>query len=99
MRIYVAQWGKSAAVRLPKSVVEELRIPPGTALELQVEGGGVRIVPVHRTSEDLLRELVERARMLGPGAETPLVDWGPDRGDEILPEDAYSRGEITPDDD
>jgi len=33
-----------------------------------------------------------------PENEPPLVDWGPDVGAEILPEDEYSRGEITLDD-
>jgi antitoxin MazE len=38
---------------------------------------------------------VAEARRLGPENEPEMVDWGPDRGSEIIEEDEYSRGEIT----
>jgi antitoxin MazE len=34
-------------------------------------------------------------RLGGRDAEPETLDWGPDRGSEIIEEDAYSRGEIT----
>ncbi len=43
-----------------------------------------------------LAELVAEMKRLGPENEPELIDWGPDVGSEII-EDAYSRGEITPD--
>lgn len=34
----VAKWGNALAVRLPKPVVESLRLEPGDEIELHVEG-------------------------------------------------------------
>jgi antitoxin MazE len=52
-----------------------------------------------KTSAQLLEEMVAEMARLGPGCEPETVDWGPDRGSEII-DDAYSRGEIPmpPDD-
>jgi antitoxin MazE len=96
MKVKIAKWGNSLAVRLPKKLVEELGLAAGTSLNLKVEGhrlvietGSEPKIPYYRL-EDLLAQIK-------PGTEPPpLVDWGPDVGAEILPEDEYSRGEITP---
>jgi antitoxin MazE len=47
-----------------------------------------------KTSAQLLEEMVAEMARLGPGCEPETVEWGPDRGSEII-DDAYSRGEIT----
>jgi hypothetical protein len=41
-----------------------------------------------------LADLVAEMDRLGPENEPETVNWGPDRGSEII-NDAYSRGEIT----
>jgi hypothetical protein len=41
----------------------------------------------------LLEEMVEEMRRVGPGNEPETVDWGPDRGSEII-DDEYSQGKI-----
>jgi antitoxin MazE len=46
-------------------------------------------IPYYRL-EDLIAEMDR----LGPENVPETVDWGPDRGAEII-DDAYSRGEIT----
>jgi antitoxin MazE len=48
-----------------------------------------------KTSAQLLEEMVAEMARLGPSCEPELVEWGPDRGSEII-DDAYSRGEIAP---
>jgi antitoxin MazE len=52
-----------------------------------------------KTSAQLLEEMVAEMKRLAPDHEPETVDWGPDRGSEII-DDAYSRGEIAmpPDD-
>jgi antitoxin MazE len=52
-----------------------------------------------KTSAQLLEEMVAEMKRLGPGHEPQTVEWGRDRGTEII-DDAYSRGEIAmpPDD-
>jgi antitoxin MazE len=98
MKVHVARWGNSAAVRLPRSVMDELGLAPGTPLELTVHGRELRLAPPPRrpgTCRDLLEELVAEARRLGPENEPEMVEWGPDVGTERIEDDAYSRGEIT----
>jgi antitoxin MazE len=44
-----------------------------------------------------LEDLVAEMKRLGPENEPATVDWGADRGSEVI-DDEYSRGEITLDD-
>ena len=96
MKVKIAKWGNSLAVRLPKRVAEEAGLRPETEVEVVIERGRVQLNPVvpipHYTLEDMIAEMDR----LGPGNEPELVNCGPDVGAEILPEDEYSRGEITP---
>jgi hypothetical protein len=48
-----------------------------------------------KTSAQLLEEMLAEIDRLGPACVPETVDWGPDRGAEII-DDAYSRGEIAP---
>jgi hypothetical protein len=48
-----------------------------------------------KTSAQLLEEMLAEIDRLGPACVPETVDWGPNRGAEII-DDAYSRGEITP---
>jgi antitoxin MazE len=94
MKVKIANWGNSLAVRLPKAVAEEAGLRPDTEVDVVVDRGEVRLrrhAPIPRyTLEDMIAQIK-------PGTEAPpSVDWGPDVGSEILPEDEYSRGEITP---
>jgi antitoxin MazE len=97
MKVKVAKWGNSLGVRLPKAAVEQAGVKAGAELDLMVEGGGFRLQASAKTSAELLAEMVAEMKRLGPEKEPETVDWGPDRGSEII-EDAYSRGEITLDD-
>jgi antitoxin MazE len=62
-----------------------------------IEGRDLRVrsvVPIkHYRLEDVLAEMDR----LGPENAPETVNWGPDRGAEII-DDAYSRREITLDD-
>jgi antitoxin MazE len=97
MRVKVAKWGNSLGVRLPRAAAEAAGLTVGSEIDVTVEGRDLRLrrpsaIPHYRL-EDLLAE-IDR---LGPGNEPETVDWGPDRGSEII-DDEYSRGEITYDD-
>jgi antitoxin MazE len=94
MKVKIAKWGNSLGVRLPKAAAEAAGLKAGSELDITVEGSDLRLrktlrIPRYRL-EDLLAQMV-------PGNEPALVDWGPDRGAEII-DDEYSRGEITLDD-
>ena len=94
MRTTVARWGNSTALRLPKAIVDELRLQPGQQVEVVVEGGEARLKPV-RTQRKTLEELMAEADRIGWENAPETVDWGPDVGSEII-DDEYSRGEIVP---
>jgi antitoxin MazE len=87
MKVQVARWGNSSAVRLPKVVADELNLRPGSQLELTVEGGEMRLRRARRTPRERLQEMIAEAKRLGPEYEPESVDWGPDRGSEIIDDD------------
>ena len=89
-RIAVSKWGISSAIRLPKAVMEELGIKQGEVIEMTVQNGkGVIEKPKQRLAPSL-EWIVSEMKRLGPENEPPIVDWGPDRGSEII-DDEYSR--------
>lgn len=103
MKVKLAKWGNSTAVRLPKSVVDSMGLKPGQELELKQVGTTVQIEtnarPVYfGLPYYSMEELVEEARRLGPENVPETVDWGPDVGSEIIDDD-YSRGLIEAADD
>ena len=98
MKVKVAKWGNSLGVRLPKAAAEAAGLKAGSELDVTVEGSDLRLkkplqIPHYRL-EDLVAEM---KRLGGRDAEPETVEWGPDRGEEII-DDEYSRGEITLDD-
>ena len=75
MRATIAKWGNSTALRLPKAIVDELRLTPGQQVELVVEGKEARISPVRKTSRDRLAELLAEADRIGWENQPGLEDW------------------------
>jgi antitoxin MazE len=95
MKVKVAKWGNSLGVRLPKAAADAVGLRAGAELEVVVEGSDLRLRKAIRIPFYRLEDMVAQMK---PENQPELVDWGPDRGAEILPEDEYSRGEITFDD-
>jgi antitoxin MazE len=95
MKVKVAKWGNSLGVRLPKAAADAAGLGEGSEVDVIVEGRDLRLRAPAPFKRYRLADLVAEARRLGPENEPESVDWGPDRGSEILEEDAYSRGEIT----
>lgn len=90
MRATIAKWGNSAALRLPKAVMEELRLKPGQQVDVVVEGGEARISPVRKSPQERLKELMAECDRIGWENAPETVEWGPDVGSEIIDDD-YSR--------
>jgi antitoxin MazE len=75
MKVKVAKWGNSLAVRVPKHVADELGLAPGQTVDLQRQGNQLRIetvqapkIPQYRL-EDLLAQIK-------PGQKPPpCEDW------------------------
>jgi antitoxin MazE len=87
MKVTIAKWGNSKAVRLPKALTEAPGFEEGAQLELTVEKDGFRLRRPGRTTKDLLAEMILEAKRLGPEYVPETVDWGPDRGSEIVDDD------------
>ena len=91
MEAKVVRWGDELVVRLSTSEAAELGVREGETVDVTVRHAeatephqwkGRRYkdgLPVYT-----LEEMIAEARRLGPGKEPPTVDWGPDRGSEII---------------
>ena len=75
MRTTVARWGNSTALRLPKAVVEELRLTPGQQVELIVDGDEARLKPVRNAAKDALAALMAECDRIGWENAPALEDW------------------------
>ena len=63
----VAKWGNSLAIRLPKAVVEALKLKAGDEIEITVAGRRQFEVVRDRKREDALKRLRALQRPLPPG--------------------------------
>jgi antitoxin MazE len=76
MKVKIAKWGNSVALRLPKRLADELGLVPGREVDIDKQGSQLRIetaeaprIPHYRL-EDLLAQIK-------PGQKSPpLEDWG-----------------------
>ncbi|MEP9348490.1 AbrB/MazE/SpoVT family DNA-binding domain-containing protein [Xanthobacter sp. KR7-225] len=91
MKVKVAKWGNSVAVRIPKSIADDLGLRPGSIVELERDGASVSIhaEPKVKIPRYRIEDLVAEMKRLGPENEPETVDWGPDVGSEII-DDAWS---------
>ena len=87
MKVKIAKWGNSLGLRLPKTTTDAIGVVAGTELDLTVGSDGFYLRKPGKTSRELLEEIVAEAKRLGPGFEPETVDWGPDRGSEIIDDD------------
>lgn len=93
MEAKVVRWGDDLVVRLTDSEAEELGIREGETVEIVAKRLPAKAQnrPDRRYVNGLpvytLEEMMAEARRLGPDAEPPTVDWGPDRGSELIDDD------------
>ena len=100
MKVQVAKWGNSTAVRLPKAVVKQLGLTSGMTLDVTVDGGAVRLAPAPGTAPTpepdpvTLEWMVAEIRRLGPeNNPDDDIEWGPDVGSEVIYDDYNPRRE------
>jgi antitoxin MazE len=80
MRAVVKRWGNSAAVRIPKGVMQAAKLEIDQAVEVREAEGQVLIVPVRSVAVDLQQLLrgITRKNLHDP------VDFGAPTGRELL---------------
>ncbi|MCJ2077221.1 MazF family transcriptional regulator [Methylobacterium sp. E-025] len=89
--------GEAFAVRLSAEDVRSLGLSEGQTVEVTAKDplpntiDATSSVQVRRYVNGIpvftMAEMVAEARRLGPAFEPPTVDWGPDRGSEIIDDD------------
>jgi antitoxin MazE len=105
MKVQVAKWGNSTAVRLPKTIVKQLGLAQGMMLDVSVDDGVVKLVPepAPATGQSVrelngmpnpvtLEWMVSEIKRLGPENEPDDGwEWGPDVGSEVIYDDYNPR--------
>ena len=71
----IGRWGNSAAVRIPKDVLERAGLREGQAVDIIPRPGAVQIQPVSNTPRYTLEQLVEEMKRVAPGDRPVLEDW------------------------
>jgi antitoxin MazE len=97
VKVKISKWGNSLGLRLPKAAVDAAGLKPGAEVDVVIEGRDLRVRSVPSIKHYRLEDLLAEMDRLAPENRPATVDWGPDRGAEII-DDAYSRGEIALDD-
>lgn len=75
----VSKWGNSRALRIPKELALESGLDFGSKVELILERGELRIVPI-KEPRYTLEELVAQ---ITPENRHGEIDWGPPVGKEV----------------
>ena len=106
MKVQVAKWGNSTALRLPKAVVKQLGLKPGMTVDVSVDQNTMTLTaPLAQSVRELngmpnpitIEWMVAEAKRLGGLANAPKddVDWGPDVGSEVIYDDYNPRPKST----
>ena len=85
VQVTVGKWGDSLAVRLPGEVVQAAGLHDGERVDIEAQDGDIviRRVEMGVVLEDLFRgKTPEEWR----AEYADAYDWGPDVGQEIIPE-------------
>ena len=97
MRVKISKWGYSTVLRIPQTFVDRLNLKPGEEVDITLRDN---VVEIKRPGDPpTLAELYHLAET----QQVPdTLDWGPDRGLEILPleeslEISGSAAQLNPD--
>ena len=76
MKVKLVKWGNSYGVRIPRKVLEELKLKGEETFELKIENGRIVLIPKKKyTLEDLVSQIT-------PKNLHAEIDWGEKRGNE-----------------
>ena len=81
MRITVKQWGNSAAVRLPATILEAANLKLEQQVEIREENGRIVIEPVEIEPEEI--DIDALCAQITPENRHEIVDFGPPKGSEV----------------
>lgn len=77
MKVKVAKWGNSVAVRIPKSVADDLGLRPGSVVDIERDGTtvAIRAEPKVKIPRYRLEDVVAEMKRLGPDHIPAFEDW------------------------
>jgi len=78
LRTQVVSWGNSQAIRIPRAMLDELRMREGDEVELAIENGRLTVQPMQ--PKLTLEALVSR---ITPENRHGEIDWGKPVGNEV----------------
>jgi antitoxin MazE len=75
MKVKIAKWGNSLAIRLPKRYADDLGLKLGSTVDVERDGTRLAIetVPEHKIPRYRLEDLLAQIK---PGQVPPYEDWG-----------------------
>jgi len=77
MKVKVAKWGNSLAVRLPKSIADDLSLAPGREVELRQDGTRLTMETISTKRRIPSYRLEELLAQIKPGQkQQPFEEWG-----------------------
>lgn len=74
MQIKIQQWGNSAAIRLPATVLKQMRLGVGSTLSLDTAGEALVLKPVRSKPKYTLEELMAQCDLDAP-EPADMADW------------------------
>ena len=80
----VSRWGKGLGIKIPNEIACRVGLTDGTRVEIGVQQGDLVIRPVKPRLRYSLEELVAGVTPQHAHASSATIDWGPDRGREII---------------
>jgi antitoxin MazE len=83
MKIRLAKWGNSLAVRIPATFAKEIGASEGKRAEITVENGALVIRLATRRKKRRRYTLEDLVRGMTKENVHPATEWGPPRGKEV----------------
>ncbi|QXH35087.1 AbrB/MazE/SpoVT family DNA-binding domain-containing protein [Pseudomonas muyukensis] len=74
MQIKIQQWGNSAAIRIPSTVLKQMRLEVGATLSLDTAGESMVLKPVRAKPKYTLEELMAQCDLNAPEPED-MAAW------------------------
>lgn len=78
MKTQIGKWGNSLAVRIPKYIIEQLKLEMADEIDCKVEDGKIVMELVKNEEDYTLEELLAM-----PLEKEGEVDWGEPQGEEV----------------
>lgn len=74
MQIKIQQWGNSAAIRLPATILKQMHLSVGSTLSLDTSGETLVLKPVRSKPEYRLEELMAQCDLTA-SEPADMADW------------------------